>query len=152
MEAVLASSVVDLGEGEDVEGVGQDGGGGLGGQAPGPVGGGEAVEELDARGRLEGAEAADADQGGRGGRADGPEAAAGGPERLGAVGDQVGDGLEGDGVGVPQPAGDQGVVPVGLEGSEVVVPDRGQDQAGGVEGGCHGAIIVAHGAGRTAPA
>src|SRR4029453_17694708 len=142
----------DLGEGEDVEGVGQDGGGGLGGQALGPVGGGEAVEELDAEGRLEGAEAAGADQGGGGGGAGGPKAPCGGPERLGAVGDQVGHGLEGDEVGVPQPTGDLGVVPVGVEGGKVVVPDRGQDQAGGVEGGRHGAIIVAQGAGRTAPA
>jgi hypothetical protein len=115
----------DLGEGEGVEGVGQDGGGGFGGQALGPVGGGEAVEELDPEGGVEEAEAAGADQGSLGGRAEGPEAPAGVLERLGATGDQVADGLEGNGSGVPEPAGDLGVVPVGVEGGEVVVPRPG---------------------------
>jgi hypothetical protein len=91
----------DLGEGEDVEGVGQDGGGGFGGQASGPVGGIQAVEEFDAAGGvLEGAEAADAEQGGVAGSAEGPQAPAGLLEGVGAAGDQVGDGLEGDGFGV----------------------------------------------------
>ena len=94
-------------------------------------------------GGFEGAEAAGADEGGGGGRAEGPEAPAGGLERLGAAVDQVGDNLEGDGVGVPQPAGDLGVVPVRVQGGKVVVPHRGQDQAGGVQAGRHGAIIPA---------
>jgi hypothetical protein len=114
--------------------------------------GGEAVEELDPGGGVEGAEAADADQGGVAGWAQGPEAPAGLLEGVGAAGDEAGDGLEGDGLGVPEPAGDLGVVPVGVEGGEVLLPDRGQDEAGGVEGWRHGPIIAPYGAGRTAPA
>jgi hypothetical protein len=77
----------DLGEGEDLEGVGQDGGGGFGGQALGPVGGIQAVAEFNAAGAvLEEAEAADADQGGGAGRAEGPEAPAGLSRRCGCCG------------------------------------------------------------------
>ena len=98
----------ELGEGEGVEGVGEDGGRGFGGQALGPGGGGEAVEELDPGGGVEGTEAADADQGGVVGCAEGPEAPAGVGKGLGAPVDHGGDRLGGDGLGVPEEAGDPG--------------------------------------------
>ena len=77
----------DHGEGEDVEGVGQDGGGGFGGQASGPLGGIQAVEELDAAGACsKGLKAAGAEQGGVAGSAEGPQAPAALLEGCGCCG------------------------------------------------------------------
>jgi len=109
----------DLGEGEDLEGVGLDGGGGFGGQAAGPVGGIQAVEELDAAGGvLEGAEAADAEPGGVAGSAEGPQAQ---PDcskvralrviRSATV-------SRGTGSASQSQRANWGVVPVGVEGGE----------------------------------